>query len=110
LPSEGETNVDCTNDINVLGAAFTSKDPKSTKRQFLDVCVCKSFKYNGVEFEPTCQFHQHFTRTFLYESIFSKLFSKTVCVCVFWQKNIGEKSACKLLVNLSSALNFTNIL
>jgi hypothetical protein len=29
---------------------------------------------------------------------------------IFWQKNIGAKAACKMLLKLTADVNFTNIL
>ena len=46
-----------------------------------------------------CQFYQHFTRTFFYKSVMS---SYLQLVFVFiWQKEIGEKETCKMLVQLT---------
>jgi len=54
-----------------------------------------------------CQFHQHYTRNFLYKSV---LCSLQFCFVIFWQKNIGVTATCKMLMKLSTGANFTNFL
>jgi len=49
-----------------------------------------------------CQFHQHFTRTFLYESAFRSFSLITVWLCYSWQKNMGKKAAPNMLMKLAT--------
>jgi hypothetical protein len=39
------------------------------------------------------------------EQLYSPL---KVCICIFWQKDIGKKAAHKMLVKLTKGINFTN--
>ncbi len=41
---------------------------------------------------------------FSYESALHSFSPLTFCLCNFWQKNVGEKAACKMLMKLTSGL------
>jgi len=81
---------------NILHAAFTRKDPKSTKNAvklsvFFALLGSASVKM-GVKFweiDHWSQFHQHFMNSFF----------KRKCFCsfslIFWWKNIGKKQLIK---------------
>ncbi len=56
-----------------------------------------------------CQFHQHFICIFFIQKCFSKFFSSLQFgFLIFWQKNIGKKATRKMLVKLTTGLNFVN--
>jgi len=57
-----------------------------------------------------CQFHQHFMGSFFMRKCFLKLllFLQFAFV-IFWQKIIGAKAVCIMLMKLSQCVSFTNI-
>ena len=62
----------------------------------------ESFRIDRIFWLTRCQFQQRFTSSFLYECVLHSSFSvSTVCVCNVLSKYIGNKVACKMLVNLN---------
>ena len=56
-------------------------------------------------FATKCQFHQHFTSSFFCTKVFGAAFlCLQVGFVIFWQKKIGAKAACKMLVKLTQGL------
>jgi len=55
-------------------------------------------------------FHQLFMSSFFAQNYFSEIFCVNCLVCIFSQRLIGAKSAYKMLVKLTTGVNFTNIL
>ena len=47
---------------------------------------------------------------FSYESVFAAFLYLQFGFVIFWQKNIGAKAACKMLMKLAPWVDFTNIL
>jgi len=54
--------------------------------------VQKTRSFNVDEIDPKCQYRQHFTSRFLYESFLSSFSLLTVCICLFCCSNIAKKA------------------
>jgi len=61
------------------------------------------------EIDIWSQFHQHFTQVFLYKSELSSFSLLTFGFVIFWRKNIGAKSLCKMLMKLTHGLAILKI-
>ncbi len=48
------------------------------------------------------QFHQLFMRAFFVRKCFTQLFSSSFWLHIFWQKDVGKKSASKMLMKLTT--------
>jgi len=57
-----------------------------------------------------CQIHQYFTHVFFANILVSKITKLCFRFEIFWCKNIGNKSACKMLMKFTPVVKFTNIL
>jgi hypothetical protein len=57
-----------------------------------------------------CQFINILQTDFLYQSALRSFSLITVCLRDFWPKNIGTKTALKMLVKLTTGVDFINIL
>jgi len=109
------------NFINVLRTAFTLVDPKSVKNtvkssvSFYSFGICRhknctessvSFYSFGIcrhknctenvdKIEPRCQFYQHFTSSFLFESIFHSFSLLIAWLCIldkeYWLQKLLVK-------------------
>ncbi len=60
--------------------------------------------------QVSCQFYQHFSNSFLCKSCFFAFMSLQFGFVIFWHKKIGTKAARKMLVKLTTGVNFINIL
>jgi len=95
----------------VLSAAFSTYVLALTnvwkhKSTFIrKICVL-----NVYEIDNRCQFHQHFTCTFFADILAPKKFKPKTQLCNFWRKNIGATWARKMLMKLTTGVNFINIL
>jgi hypothetical protein len=56
-----------------------------------------------LHFHLLCQFHQHFKNSFFVQRSFFQLFTNYSLAVYFFQKNVGTKGACKMLVKLISS-------
>jgi len=75
-------------------------DGRSSYESSCDVVLSSA---GWISCAPRCQFHQHFMHAFFVRKCLSKLFSN---YCLNWnyffQKNIGEKAACEMLMKFTT--------
>jgi hypothetical protein len=80
-------------------APVKNKQKCKHKKAALATFVHKSCVYNVGEIDPRSQFHQHFTYGFfVLKSCALHISTYTVYLYFFWRKNIGTKTARKMLV------------
>jgi len=64
----------------------------------LILCLKKPRGMYVDEMDPSCQFHQHFMQAFFANILAPKITKLTFGFETFWQKDIGKKCACKMLM------------
>jgi len=81
---------------NVVSAAFTTCMQLEKAAETTFVQKIHTFNVDEIDTWEGSISPSFYEQLFFNESVLSSFFQLTVCVCIFWLKNIGTKAGCKM--------------